>query len=30
VVNGVKIGGYDKLGQYLEDTAYNGTGHSLS
>lgn len=29
VVNGVKIGGYDKLGQYLEDTNYNGTGYTL-
>jgi len=23
------IGGYDKLGEYLENTNYNGTGHSL-
>lgn len=29
VVNGVKIGGYDKLGTYLEETNYNGTGWSL-
>ena len=29
VVNGQKIGGYDKLGTYLEETGYNGTGHTL-
>ena len=29
VINGVKIGGYDKLGTYLEETGYNGTGHTL-
>lgn len=28
-VNGVAIGGYDKLGPYLEETGYNGTGHTL-
>ena len=28
-VHGTKIGGYDKLGTYLEETGYNGTGHSL-
>ena len=28
-VHGTKIGGYDKLGTYLEETNYNGTGHSL-
>ena len=28
-VNGYSIGGYDKLGTYLEDTGYNGTGHTL-
>ena len=28
-VNGNSIGGYDKLGTYLEETGYNGTGHSL-
>ena len=29
VINGIKIGGYDKLGAYLEETGYNGTGHTL-
>lgn len=29
IVGGVKIGGYDKLGIYLEETGYNGTGHTL-
>jgi glutaredoxin len=28
-VNGDAIGGYDKLGTYLEETNYNGTGHTL-
>jgi glutaredoxin len=28
-VNDENIGGYDKLGAYLEDTNYNGTGWSL-
>jgi glutaredoxin len=28
-VQGVSIGGYDKLGNYLEETNYNGTGHTL-
>lgn len=28
-VNGDKIGGYDKLGTYLEETGYTGTGHTL-
>lgn len=28
-VNGTKIGGYDKLGTYLEETGYNGTGFTL-
>ena len=28
-VHGTSIGGYDKLGTYLEETNYNGTGHSL-
>lgn len=28
-VNGDKIGGYDKLGPYLEETGYNGTGFTL-
>ena len=29
VINGLKIGGDDQLGSYLEETNYNGTGHSL-
>jgi glutaredoxin len=28
-VSGSSIGGYDKLGSYLEETGYNGTGHTL-
>lgn len=28
-VNGTSIGGFDKLGPYLEETGYNGTGHTL-
>jgi glutaredoxin len=28
-INGENIGGYDKLGSYLEDTNYNGTGFTL-
>jgi len=30
VMNGKKIGGVENLVQELEDTAYNGTGHSIS
>ena len=29
IVGGTKIGGYDKLANYIEETNYNGTGHSL-
>ena len=29
IVSGNKIGGYDQLVKYIEDTNYNGTGHSL-
>jgi glutaredoxin len=29
IVGGTKIGGYDKLGTYLEETSYNGTGYTL-
>lgn len=29
VVNGQNVGGYDQFKQYLDDTGYNGTGHSL-
>jgi glutaredoxin len=28
-INGTSIGGYDKLGTYLEETGYNGTGLTL-
>ncbi len=28
-INGENIGGYDKLGAYVEDTNYNGTGFTL-
>jgi glutaredoxin len=28
-INGHNIGGYDKLGNYLEETGYNGTGWTL-
>jgi len=30
IMNGKKIGGVDNLIQELEDTNYNGTGHSIS
>jgi len=29
VINGLKVGGYDQFTQYLDDTGYNGTGHTL-
>lgn len=29
VVNGAKIGGWDQLKPYIEETGYNGTGHTL-
>ena len=29
VVNGTKIGGYDQLIKYIEETGYNGTGWTL-
>jgi glutaredoxin len=29
VVNGLKVGTYEQFTQYLEDTGYTGTGHSL-
>lgn len=29
VVNGLKVGTYDQFTQYLEDTGYTGTGHTL-
>ena len=28
-VNGTAIGGWDQFPQYLEETGYNGTGHTL-
>ena len=28
-INNTAIGGYDKLGPYLEETGYNGTGMTL-
>ncbi|WP_341666207.1 glutaredoxin, partial [Vibrio sp.] len=29
VINGQKIGGYEQMIRYIEDTGYTGTGHSL-
>lgn len=29
VINGNKIGGYDAFAQYVDDTGYTGTGHTL-
>lgn len=29
VINGQKIGGWDQLKAYIEDTGYNGTGYTL-
>jgi len=29
IVGGNKIGGFDKLEKYIEETNYNGTGYSL-
>jgi len=28
-INGTAIGGFDKLGPYLEETGYTGTGYTL-
>jgi len=28
-INGTAIGGYDQFSTYLEETGYNGTGHTL-
>ena len=28
-VNGEIVGGFDKLASYIENTNYNGTGHTL-
>ena len=30
VINGQVIGGYQEMAKYIENTGYNGTGHSLS
>jgi glutaredoxin 3 len=29
VINGQKIGGYEQMVKYIEDTGYTGTGYSL-
>jgi len=29
IVNGTKIGGYNELVAYIEETGYTGTGHTL-
>lgn len=29
IINNEAIGGFEQLAQYLEDTGYNGTGHTL-
>ena len=29
VINGQKIGGYEQMVKYIEDTGYTGTGHTL-
>jgi len=29
IVNGTKVGGYDDFVKYIEDTGFNGTGHTL-
>lgn len=29
IINGTKIGGYDQLTKYIEETGYNGTGLTL-
>lgn len=29
VVNGEKVGGFDGFTKYIEETGFNGTGHSL-
>jgi glutaredoxin len=29
IVGGNKIGGFDKMTQYIEDTGYNGTAYSV-
>jgi len=29
VINGEKVGGYEGFMKYIEETGYNGTGHTL-
>lgn len=29
IINGTKIGGYDELTKYIEETGFNGTGLTL-
>lgn len=29
VINGIKIGGYEQMLTYIEDTNYNGTGYTI-
>lgn len=29
VINGSTVGGYDQLRKYIEQTGFNGTGHTL-
>ena len=29
VVNGLKVGGYEQFTKYIEETNFNGTGHTL-
>jgi len=29
VINGEKVGGYEKMVDYIENTGYTGTGHTL-
>jgi len=29
VINGIKVGGYEQLLTYVENTNYNGTGYTL-
>ena len=29
IVGDNKVGGFDNMKQYIEDTSYNGTGHTL-
>ena len=29
VIGGVKVGGYEQMLKYIEDTNYTGTGHTL-